>query len=197
MRPREVKTLAQVTPSREVAQQSPSPFPSLRKAIWGQGCSPRRESCQSAGSSSPPPSHAPHTGVSHGPGKEQSLRGRLPWEAVQGALGAAPCGWWRGRCTCSGACTCSRSHALTLSLSLWFLHFLCSSSRGVSAAGSAPPDWGLTERNLQGQKWQGTLEISQASRQLSSVRSRTLDVRTGAAWGEVRVLLSTYIEHIC
>ena len=118
VRPREVKTLAQVTPSREVAQQSPSPFPSLRKAIWGQGCSPRRESCQSAGSSSPPPSHAPHTGVSHGPGKEQSLRGRLPWEAVQGALGAAPCGWWRGRCTCSGACTCSRSHALTLSLSL-------------------------------------------------------------------------------
>ena len=96
----------------------------------------------------------------------------------------------------------ARAHAstlwlsLSLSLSLWFLHFLCSSSRGMSAAGSVPPDWGLTERNLQGQKWQGTLEISQASHQLSSVRSRTLDVRTGAAWGEVRVFLSTYIEHI-
>ena len=140
VRPREAKTLlTQVTARQEVAQESPSSTPlQAEKSHVGLGLQPPElpapEGELSVSGELFSSSHPRPPNVSHGPGKERSLRGRLPWEAMQGALGAAPSGWWQGVCTCSGARTCSRS--------LWFLYFLYSSSRGMSAAESAPPDWG-------------------------------------------------------
>ena len=194
VRPREAKTLlTQVTARQEVAQESPSSTPlQAEKSHVGLGLQPPELSAPegelSVSGELFSSSHPRPPSVSHGPGKEWSLRGRLPWEVVQGALGAAPSGWWQGVCTCSGACTCS--------CSLWLLYFLYSSSRGMSAAESAPPDWGLPRRSLQGQKGQGTLEMIQAGLSALSVRSRVPSVRTGAAWQEVGVLLrASSIEH--
>lgn len=165
--------LAQVLLSQEVAQQSTSLFPLLLKAIWGRVAArelPAPEGELSASDeliSSSLPHHPP---VSHGAGRERSLRGRLSWEAVQGGLGAAPCGGWGGG-TGRG---CAHVQVPTRALSL----FLCSSSGGLSACWvNGPQMGGLAQWKSQVSECQGTLETSVARTSPLSVKSRALNVR--------------------
>lgn len=130
--------LAQVLLSQEVAQQSTSLFPLLLKTIWGRVAArelPAPEGELSASDeliSSSLPHHPP---VSHGAGRERSLRGRLSWEAVQGGLGAAPCGGSRGAAREGDVHTFRCPHVLSRS-------FSAAPLEACQPAGSTVPRWG-------------------------------------------------------